>query len=76
VLCTVHFLLLPPEPSFTSNAFASRIDFTMVGATPASLNRPGLPATPGKLKKAEAPNRASAYLFKNIIYKKLTQQLA
>jgi len=49
-LCAVHFLSLPSDPAVTSNALAIRIDFPLVGATPVSFNRPGLPATLGKPK--------------------------
>ena len=51
-LCAVHFLSLPSDPAVTSNALAIRIDFPLVGATSVSFNRPGLPATLGKPKKA------------------------
>jgi len=50
-LCAVHFLSLPSDPAVTSNALAIRIDFPLVGATPVSFNRPGLPATLGKPKR-------------------------
>ena len=50
-LCAVHFLSLPSDPAVTSNALAIRIDFPLVGATSVSFNRPGLPATLGKLEK-------------------------
>ena len=50
-LCAVHFLSLPSDPAVTSNALALRIDFPLVGATPVSFIRPGLPATLGKPKK-------------------------
>jgi hypothetical protein len=48
-LCAVHFLSLPSDPAVTSNALAIRIVFPLIGATPVSPNRPGLPATLGKL---------------------------
>jgi hypothetical protein len=50
-LCAVHFLSLPSDPAVTSNALAIRIVFPLVGATPVSFNRPGLPATLGKQKR-------------------------
>ena len=53
-LCAVHFLSLPSDPAVTSNALAIRIDFPLVGATSVSFNRPGLPATLGKLENAES----------------------
>jgi len=52
-LCTAHFLLLPSDPAVTSNALAIRIIFPLVGVTPA-FRRLGLPAMPGKLKRAAA----------------------
>jgi hypothetical protein len=52
-LCAVHFLSLPSDPAVTSNALAIRIDFPLVGATPVSFNRPGLPATLGKLENGD-----------------------
>jgi hypothetical protein len=51
-LCAVHFLSLPSDPAVTSNALAIRIVFPLIGVTPVSLNRPGLPATLGKPRKA------------------------
>ena len=47
-LCAAHFLSLPSDPAVTGNALAIRIVFPLVGATPVSFNRPGLPATLGK----------------------------
>ena len=49
-LCAVHFLSLPSDPAVTSNALAIRIVFPLIGVTPVSYNRPGLPATLGKPK--------------------------
>jgi len=49
--CAVHFLSLPSDPAVTSNALAIRIVFPLIGVTPVSFNRPGLPATLGKLQK-------------------------
>lgn len=51
-LCTVHFLLLPSDPSVAGDALAIRIIFPLVGAMPASSGRPGLPASLGKQKTA------------------------
>jgi hypothetical protein len=51
-LCAVHFLSLPSDPAVTSNALAIRIVFPLIGVTPVSYNRPGLPATLGKPRKA------------------------
>jgi hypothetical protein len=48
-LCTVHFLLLPSDPTVTSNALAIRIVFPLIGVTP-GFSRLGLPAMPGKQK--------------------------
>jgi len=53
-LCATYFLSLPSDPTVTSNALAIRIVFPLVGATPVSCNRPGLPATLGK-QKSPAP---------------------
>jgi hypothetical protein len=53
-LCAAHFLSLPSDPAVTSNALAIRIVFPLVGATPVSFNRPGLPATLGKPKRHSA----------------------
>jgi len=50
-LCAVHFLSLPSDPAVTNNALAIQIVFPLVGVTPVSSNRPGLPATLGKPKK-------------------------
>ena len=50
-LCTVHFLLLPSDPSVAGDALAIRIIFPLVGAMPASFSRPGLPASLGKQKE-------------------------
>ena len=50
-LCTTHFLLLPSDPAVTSSALAIRIIFPLVGVMPA-CRRLGLPAMPGKHKKA------------------------
>ena len=50
-LCAAHFLSLPSDPAVASNALAIRIVFPLVGATPASFSRPGLPATLGKQQK-------------------------
>jgi len=47
-LCAVHFLSLPSDPAVASNALAIRIVFPLVGVTPASLSKPGLPASLGK----------------------------
>jgi hypothetical protein len=52
-LCAVHSLSLPSDPAVTSNALAIRIVFPLVGATPVSCNRPGLPATLGKQKRGQ-----------------------
>jgi hypothetical protein len=49
-LCAVHFLSLPSDPAVASNALAIRIVFPLVGVTPVSFNRPGLPASLGKQK--------------------------
>ena len=49
-LCAVHFLSLPSDPAVTSNALAIRIVFPLIGVTPVSFNRPGLPATLGEPK--------------------------
>jgi len=48
-LCATHFLSLPSDPAVANNALAIRIVFPLVGATPVSFSRPGLPATLGKL---------------------------
>jgi hypothetical protein len=50
-LCAAYFLSLPSDPAVASNALAIRIVFPLVGVTPVSSNRPGLPATLGKQKK-------------------------
>ncbi len=50
-LCAAHFLSLPSDPAVASSALAIRIVFPLVGATPVSFNRPGLPATLGKQKR-------------------------
>lgn len=50
-LCAAHFLSLPSDPAVADNALAIRIVFPLVGATPVSFNRPGLPATLGKQKR-------------------------
>jgi hypothetical protein len=47
-LCAVHLLSLPSDPTVASDALAIRIVFPLIGATPASFSRPGLPATLGK----------------------------
>jgi hypothetical protein len=52
-LCAVHFLSLPSDPAVASNALAIRIVFPLIGATPASFSRPGLPAPLGKPKNKE-----------------------
>jgi hypothetical protein len=49
-LCAAHFLLLPLDPTVTSNALAIQIVFPLVRVTPASFSRPGLPTTLGKQK--------------------------
>ena len=54
-LCAAHFLSLPSDPAVASNALAIRIVFPLVGATPVSFNRPGLPATLGKLGGGVSP---------------------
>ena len=56
-LCAVHFLSLPSDPAVTSNALAIRIVFPLIGVTPVSCNRPGLPAPLGKPKKATQAGR-------------------
>ncbi|MDY0227159.1 MAG: hypothetical protein RBR38_10055, partial [Desulfomicrobium apsheronum] len=43
---------LPPDPAVANNALAIRIVFPLIGATPVSCNRPGLPAPLGKPQKA------------------------
>jgi len=43
-----HFLSLPSDPAVASNALAIRIVFPLVGVTPVSCDRPGLPAALGK----------------------------
>src|SRR5690554_107637 len=48
-LASYGFLQTPP---LASSALASRIVFPSVGVTPPSLRWPGLPASPGKQKKA------------------------
>jgi hypothetical protein len=50
-LCVAHFLSLPSDPAVASNALAIQIVFPLVGATPASFSRPGLPASLGKQQK-------------------------
>jgi len=50
-LCAAYFLSLPSDPAVTSNALAIRIVFPLIRVTPASCNRPGLPAPLGKPKK-------------------------
>jgi hypothetical protein len=50
-LCTVHFLSLPSDPAVARSALAIRIVFPLAGVTPA-YRRLGLPAMPGKQKKA------------------------
>jgi len=52
-LCAVHLLSLPSDLTVTSDALAIRIVFPLIGVTPTSFSRPGLPATLGKRKKAE-----------------------
>ena len=49
-LCAAHFLSLPSDPAVASNALAIRIVFPLIGVTPASFSRPGLPAPLGKQK--------------------------
>jgi len=49
-LCAAHFLSLPSDLTVASDALAIRIVFPLVGATPVSFNRPGLPVMPGKQK--------------------------
>ncbi|MCF7949408.1 MAG: hypothetical protein K9M94_12540, partial [Spirochaetia bacterium] len=49
-------LLLPPDPVVTNNALAIRIAFPLIGATPVSFNRPGLPASLGKQKNRVSKN--------------------
>jgi hypothetical protein len=49
-LCAAHFLSLPSDPAVTSNAIAIQIVFPLVGVTPASCSRPGLPIPLGKQK--------------------------
>jgi len=51
-LCAVYLLSLPSDPIVTNNALAIRIIFPTVGAMLSSFRKPGLPAMPGKLKKA------------------------
>ncbi|MEZ4601689.1 MAG: hypothetical protein R2940_18010 [Syntrophotaleaceae bacterium] len=63
-LCADHFLSLPSDPAVASNALAIRIVFPLVGVTPVSFNRPGLPASLGKLKN-KAPELPGAF-FKKI----------
>ena len=53
-LCAACFLSLPSDPAVTSNALAIRIVFPLVGATPVSFNRPGLPATLGKQQESRS----------------------
>ena len=60
-LCAAHFLSLPSDPVVAADALAIRIVFPLVGATPVSFNRPGLPATLGKLKRKAA--RLSGFPF-------------
>ena len=60
-LCAVHFLSLPSDPAVAGNALAIRIVFPLIGATPVSCNRPGLPAPLGKPKK-EAPGKSGGLL--------------
>jgi len=60
-LCAVHFLSLPSDPAVTSNALAIRIVFPLIGVTPVSFNRPGLPATLGKLK---VPRNSPGHFFR------------
>jgi len=59
---TVHFLSLPSDPAVTSSALAIRIGFPLVGVTPA-YRRLGLPAMPGKQKKAGSLNPALRFQF-------------
>jgi len=49
-LCAAHFLSLPSDPAVTSSALAIQIVFPLIGATPASFSRTGLPAPLGKQK--------------------------
>src|SRR5690606_39496967 len=53
LLSSYCFLRTPP---LASDALASRIVFPSVGVTPSSFRWPGLPASPGKQKRA--PNRS------------------
>ncbi|WP_303721322.1 hypothetical protein, partial [Malonomonas rubra] len=46
-----YFLSLPSDLAVASNALAIRIVFPLIRVTPASCNRPGLPAPLGKPKK-------------------------
>ncbi|MDY7027379.1 MAG: hypothetical protein SVR04_03675, partial [Spirochaetota bacterium] len=57
-LCTVSLLLLPSDPVVTNSALAIRIVFPLIGATPASFSRPGLPASLGKQKDTAARKTA------------------
>ena len=50
-LCVAHFLSLPSDPAVASNALAIQIVFPLVGVTPASFSRPGLPASLGKQQR-------------------------
>ncbi len=54
-LCTVYFLLLPSDPTVTSNALAIRIIFPLIGVMSLSFKKLGLPASLGKQKRAENP---------------------
>ena len=65
-LCAVHFLSLPSDPAVASNALAIRIVFPLVGVTPVSFNRPGLPATLGKQKKGRKIAPPSKSLLSSI----------
>jgi hypothetical protein len=58
-LCAAHFLSLPSDPTVASDALAIRIVFPLVGATPVSFNRPGLPVMPGKQKGGVVFNSAN-----------------
>jgi len=49
-LCAAHFLSQDPAGADTPRAI--RMVFPLVGTTPVSFNRPGLPATQGKKKAA------------------------
>jgi len=58
-LCAAYFLSLPSDPAVTSNALAIQIIFPLIRVTPASCNRPGLPAPLGKPIKG----RSISYIY-------------